>query len=348
MSLDSSKKDKEQLVHQQTLTHLLPPTRLKWSYSHLESNPFARNLAVSGAEINLYKLVDEDVMEVVESNSSASKTGLRLIQNLTNNLSGRKPENSAPVTNLDWNFVDPSILASCSIDTTCTIWNIETGQPKTQLIAHDKQVYDISFSNAMDIFASVGGDGSVRLFDLRNLEHSTILYENTLPYTNATNTDITLKGSSLFRIAWNKLDNHFLATFQEDSNKIVLLDNRLPSIPVAELVGHATGTSLVDVCWAPNSSSHLASLSSDGQILIWDLLDPDFCHVASKDPNHPSFQNLPPINPAPTLNSSPSGHVSPVYGFTLESGTGCQLVWPQEAPDVVAATDNQSLWVIPI
>ena len=45
---------------------------------------------------------------------------------------------------------------------------------KTQLIAHDKEVYDIAFAQGKNVFASVGADGSVRLFDLRNLEHSTI------------------------------------------------------------------------------------------------------------------------------------------------------------------------------
>ena len=29
-----------------------------------------------------------------------------------------------------------------------------------------------------DMFASVGADGSVRMFDLRHLEHSTIIYED--------------------------------------------------------------------------------------------------------------------------------------------------------------------------
>ena len=49
------------------------------------------------------------------------------------------------------------ILGTSSIDTTCTIWGLETGQVigrvnmvtgqvKTQLIAHDKEVYDIAFS----------------------------------------------------------------------------------------------------------------------------------------------------------------------------------------------------------
>ena len=45
-----------------------------------------------------------------------------------------------------------------------------TGSVKTQLIAHDKEVHDIAFTRAgggRDLFASVGSDGSVRMFDLR-------------------------------------------------------------------------------------------------------------------------------------------------------------------------------------
>ncbi len=40
-------------------------------------------------------------------------------------------------------------------------------QLKTQLIAHDKEVYDMGFTSGTDVFASVGADGSVRMFDLR-------------------------------------------------------------------------------------------------------------------------------------------------------------------------------------
>ena len=39
----------------------------------------------------------------------------------------------------------------------------------------------LAFSKAgggRDMFASVGADGSVRMFDLRHLEHSTIIYED--------------------------------------------------------------------------------------------------------------------------------------------------------------------------
>ena len=49
---------------------------------------------------------------------------------------------------------------------------------RTQLIAHDKEVFDIAFSRAgggRDIFASVGADGSVRMFDLRLVTEDGIL-----------------------------------------------------------------------------------------------------------------------------------------------------------------------------
>jgi len=79
----------------------------------------------------------------------------------------KNSEFCAPLTSFDWNETDPSIIGTSSIDTTCTIWNVETNQAKTQLIAHDKEVYDIAFAPSADVFASAGADGSVRMFDLR-------------------------------------------------------------------------------------------------------------------------------------------------------------------------------------
>lgn len=90
----------------------------------------------------------------------------------------KSPEHTAPITSLDWNVVSPSLIITSSIDTTCTIWDIPTLTAKTQLIAHDKEVFDVRFcANSVDVFVSCGADGSVRMFDLRSLEHSTIIYE---------------------------------------------------------------------------------------------------------------------------------------------------------------------------
>ena len=48
-------------------------------------------------------------------------------------------------------------------------WRPQTQQAKTQLIAHDREVFDIAFSKGVDVFASVGADGSLRSFDLRSV-----------------------------------------------------------------------------------------------------------------------------------------------------------------------------------
>ena len=68
-------------------------------------------------------------------------------------------------------------------------------------------------SRTKDIFASVGADGSVRMFDLRSLEHSTIIYETH---------DLT----PLMRLSWNKQDPNYLAAILTDSSKTVILDIR--------------------------------------------------------------------------------------------------------------------------
>jgi len=42
----------------------------------------------------------------------------------------------------------------------------QRGEVDTQLIAHDKEVYDIAWGG-WGVFATVAADGSVRVFDLR-------------------------------------------------------------------------------------------------------------------------------------------------------------------------------------
>lgn len=112
-------------------------------------------------------------------------------------MQNKNSEFCAPLTSFDWNETDPKRLGTSSIDTTCTIWDIEVdlvdfsqcltalpeflpdslqvpivrcglqkGVVDTQLIAHDKEVYDIAWGGG-GVFASVSADGSVRVFDLR-------------------------------------------------------------------------------------------------------------------------------------------------------------------------------------
>lgn len=79
-----------------------------------------------------------------------------------------KTEFSAPLTSFHWNKEAPNLVVTASIDTTCTVWDLNTLHAKTHLIAHDKEVFDVAFvAGSEHIFASCGADGSVRMFDLR-------------------------------------------------------------------------------------------------------------------------------------------------------------------------------------
>ena len=49
-------------------------------------------------------------------------------------LSNAKSEHTAPLTSFCWSTIDPSSIVTSSIDTTCTIWDINTNQAVTQLM----------------------------------------------------------------------------------------------------------------------------------------------------------------------------------------------------------------------
>ncbi|KAI6207290.1 hypothetical protein M3Y99_01851200 [Aphelenchoides fujianensis] len=149
------------------------------------------------------------------------------------------------------------------------------GNVKTQLIAHDREVYDICFSKlngSKDIFGSVGksiaflisvhsfvlagADGSVRMFDTRHMEFSMIVFEE--PNRNP-----------LLRLQFNQQDHNYLATFAQNSSEVFIVDIRLPSIPVATLKNHTGHVNAIS--WAPHSSCHICTVGDDQQALIWDV-----------------------------------------------------------------------------
>lgn len=96
------------------------------------------------------------------------------------------------------------------------------------------------------------------MFDLRSLEHSTIIYDDP-------------EHSPLLRLAWNKQDDHYLATLKMDDQEVIILDHRNPCIPVSVLSAH--DAELNGMAWAPHSSCHICTVSDDKKALIWDIQD---------------------------------------------------------------------------
>ncbi|CBI23093.3 unnamed protein product, partial [Vitis vinifera] len=114
--------------------HPYPPTKLMF---HPNSRTSPDHLASSGEYLRLWEVRDNSIQPLSVLNNSKTS------------------EFCAPLTSFDWNEVEPRRIGTSSIDTTCTIWDVERGVVETQLIAHDKEVYDIAWGEA-GVFASIG------------------------------------------------------------------------------------------------------------------------------------------------------------------------------------------------
>jgi WD repeat-containing protein 68 len=274
-----------------TFDHPYPTTKIMWIPD--QKNNWPDLLATTGDYLRIWRISENDA---------------RLESLLNNN---KNSDFCAPLTSFDWSEIDPSLIATSSIDTTCTIWSVETGQPlarvsgnvKTQLIAHDKEVYDVAFSKAVDgrdNFASVGADGSVRMFDLRHLEHSTIIYEDP-------------NHTPLIRVAWNKQEPRYVATMAMDSNEVIILDTRVPCTPSGHLNNHRACVN--GLAWAPHSPCHICTAGDDYQALIWDV------------------QSIPRAIEDPILAYSAGGEINQVH-------------WAQSQPDWIAICFNNCLEIL--
>lgn len=158
-----------------------PVTRILWEPPS-SSKSSTDLLATSGDHLRLWSLPQPSTPHSNNINRSSTANSRdpapQKLQPLALLSNSKTPEHTAPLTSLDWNTLSPKLIITSSIDTTCTIWDIPTLTAKTQLIAHDKEVFDVRFcAGSVDVFVSCGADGSVRMFDLRSLEHSTIIYE---------------------------------------------------------------------------------------------------------------------------------------------------------------------------
>lgn len=253
-----------------------PISNIQWLPSHLHP----RQLATGSDSLRIWSLNDETGSLQEQINLSLYKHKKQRHSNksvLRENTHGNGSSSwdssilgeLPPVTSFHWNPIDTNLLVSSSIDTTCIVWDLQSSNyVKTQLIAHDSEVYDVRFlAKSTHLFASCGGDGSVRVFDLRSLAHSTIIYEPAA--AGATMADITGQKNALLRLEPSPTDPNVLATFVSDTNKILILDMRNPESPVMTLEGHSS--SINQIKWHPTKRNVLLSCGDDCQVLYWDL-----------------------------------------------------------------------------
>jgi len=265
-------------------THGYPATSLQWqpasaaSAQWAQKSPAVEYLATTGDALRVWEYTSEAAPTASayvgrQSQSAAHSLSLKISLSGQSKVQSQTP--GAPLTNFSWNEKNPHLIVTSSIDTTCTVWNLDTSSAMTQLIAHDREVYDVAWlPGSTDIFVSVGADGSLRAFDLRSLEHSTILYEtpapkNVPPPAASPSASARPPTSPLLRIAFNPADSNYMSTFHMDGNEVQILDMRSPGQPVMELRAHAAPVN--GLAWGAGESPLLATCADDCQVLLWDL-----------------------------------------------------------------------------
>lgn len=267
-----------------------PLTNVQWDPQMLTTNGALLRLGASSEVLRLYK-VDQDPDKVLlDGHFPLVQTHLLANNSTANSANGDVQDINTfpPVTSFDWNKTDSSIIITSSVDTTCTVWDLnrshslgkdrDTAHVKTQLIAHDLEVFDVKFLHeSTNVFASVSNDGLMRVFDLRSLEHSTIIYEPTraLPLTSSISnaTQAPYNPQALLKLLASNIDQHNLATVGVNLNQVLVIDMRMPGLPAVKIDCSFNGMSQAAVntiLWHPKTN-WLATAGDDCQALVWDL-----------------------------------------------------------------------------
>lgn len=164
-----------------------------------------------------------------------------------------------PITSFDFNLNNCTDVIQSCIDTTCSVYDLSKQKIKSQLIAHDDLVLDVKYLNNnnvkknAELFMTSGKDGSLRLFDLRVLDHSSILYEdsNKSPLTN---------------IEINPLDSNKILCFST-SNQITFIDLRYEKSPIKQ---YNLNSHITSCLWMDNGLDFLVG-DSNNLITHWNI-----------------------------------------------------------------------------
>jgi len=271
--------------------HLFLGTKLMWRPSPPQTGSNFDLLVSTTTTLNMWRYEANELKPVVNLSHTRARGAGGL-------------NHMPPLTSFDWSAVSNHKICVSSVDSTCTIWNVEKQKIETQLIAHDKAVVnDIVLYQPKDcLFATAGADGSMRMFDTRNLDHSTIMFEEP-------------KASPLLRLAWSSVNKYHIATIAEDIPGVILIDIRRPSRALGALLQQ-------DLCvnhlaWAPHSANHLLCGTDDGLALIWDVNE----DPARKKENEES-------------STTEKTEKPPLFWHDAKDEI-YQVMWPSAAPDHV-------------
>ncbi|KAL6929712.1 hypothetical protein ACO0SA_001116 [Hanseniaspora valbyensis] len=221
--------------------------------SFYRSDPLNRLLISSSNSLNLLHYSEE-------SNEVTDILNLTLLKYNKNNTATSNSNSFPPITSFDFNITNNTDVIQSCIDTTCTVYDLTKQKIKTQLIAHDDLVLDVKYLNNnntkknAELFMTCGNDGSLRLFDLRTLDHSSILYEDS-------------EKRPLLSLEVNPLDSNKILCFALNSKQLAYIDLRFEKNPLKKI---SINSNITSCLWLNNGLDFLTG-DNNNVIAHWNI-----------------------------------------------------------------------------
>eukprot|EP01067_Filipodium_phascolosomae_P000032 Filipodium_phascolosomae@DN1024_c0_g1_i1.p1 len=129
-----------------------------------------------------------------------------------------------------------SRLVVSSLDSTCTIFNVEEKSIEHSIRAHTGEVMDVCWGPVPCLFASVGSDSCARLFDTRCLKNSALVYRQQMQLR-------------LVRIDWRANCLGILSDGSTGQQATIVVDIRRPHLPQSEIFSPIRSNA---ISWTPS------------------------------------------------------------------------------------------------